>query len=159
MAHHQTHPWAEPENAADMNDQQKELERLKLETLTAFDKQFYGVENVRGDGSNLDKDMLFSLMIGANVLAAQDLLDTGCKCVALMLKGRSPEQIRLLFNITNDFSCVFCALHEEVKASPRGGGGGRSSRREGEKGHGLTQSSEAEEKQVRRENEWAEEAS
>ena len=121
MTYHQSHPWAEPENAADLTDQQKELERLKLETLTAYDKTFYGVEGIRGDGSNLNKDFLFDTMIGANVLAAQDLLDTGCKCVALLLKGRSPEQIRTLFNITNDFS-------------------------------------EAEEKQVRRENEWAEES-
>ena len=32
------------------------------------------------------------------------LLDTGCKTVANMIKGKSPEEIRKTFNITNDFT-------------------------------------------------------
>ncbi len=30
--------------------------------------------------------------------------DVGCKVVAGMLKGKSPEQIRALFDIVNDFT-------------------------------------------------------
>jgi S-phase kinase-associated protein 1 len=32
------------------------------------------------------------------------LLDLGCKTVANMIKGKSPEEIRRTFNINNDFS-------------------------------------------------------
>lgn len=31
-------------------------------------------------------------------------MDVGCKTVANMIKGKSPEEIRKTFNITNDFS-------------------------------------------------------
>ena len=30
--------------------------------------------------------------------------DVGCKTVANMIKGKSPEEIRKLFNIVNDFT-------------------------------------------------------
>lgn len=30
--------------------------------------------------------------------------DVGCKTVANMIKGKTPEEIRKLFNITNDFT-------------------------------------------------------
>lgn len=32
------------------------------------------------------------------------LLDVGCKTVANMIKGKSPEEIRKTFNIQNDFT-------------------------------------------------------
>ena len=34
----------------------------------------------------------------------QGLLDLGCKTVANMIKGKSVEEIRETFNITNDFT-------------------------------------------------------
>ena len=38
--------------------------------------------------------------------------DVGCKTVANMIKGKTPEEIRKLFNIVNDFT-----PEEEVRAS------------------------------------------
>jgi S-phase kinase-associated protein 1 len=40
----------------------------------------------------------------ANYLDIKALLDVGCKTVANMIKGKSPEEIRKQFNIQNDFS-------------------------------------------------------
>lgn len=34
----------------------------------------------------------------------KQLLDVGCKTVANMIKGKSPEEIRKTFNIQNDFT-------------------------------------------------------
>lgn len=40
----------------------------------------------------------------ANYLDIRALLDVGCKTVANMIKGKSPEEIRKTFNIANDFT-------------------------------------------------------
>ena len=40
----------------------------------------------------------------ANYMDIKNLLDVGCKTVANMIKGKSPDEIRKTFNITNDFT-------------------------------------------------------
>ncbi len=40
----------------------------------------------------------------SNYLDIKALLDVGCKTVANMIKGKSPEEIRKTFNIQNDFT-------------------------------------------------------
>jgi S-phase kinase-associated protein 1 len=60
--------------------------------------------------------------------------DVGCKTVANMIKGKSPEEIRKLFNIQNEYVHPYPLLKK------------------------LTNSfSSEEEEQIRKENEWAEE--
>ena len=46
----------------------------------------------------------FFLIQAANFLEIKDLLDLTCKTVANMIKGKSPEEIRVTFNIKNDFT-------------------------------------------------------
>lgn len=53
---------------------------------------------------NVDQEMLFEIILAANYLDIKALLDVGCKTVANMIKGKSPEEIRKTFNITNDFT-------------------------------------------------------
>jgi len=53
---------------------------------------------------NVDQEMLFEIILAANYLDIKPLLDVGCKTVANMIKGKSPEEIRKTFNIQNDFT-------------------------------------------------------
>uniref|UniRef100_A0A803LIV1 SKP1-like protein n=1 Tax=Chenopodium quinoa TaxID=63459 RepID=A0A803LIV1_CHEQI len=48
------------------------------------------------DFLNVNQNTLFDLILG--------LLDLTCQCVADMIKGKSPEEIRKHFNIVNDYT-------------------------------------------------------
>mmetsp|Transcript_10369 Transcript_10369/g.19874 ORF Transcript_10369/g.19874 Transcript_10369/m.19874 type:complete len:188 (-) Transcript_10369:376-939(-) len=50
------------------------------------------------------QDVLFELILAANYMDIKPLLDLTCAKVASMIKGKTPEQIRKLFHIQNDFS-------------------------------------------------------
>ncbi|KAG0166932.1 suppressor of kinetochore protein mutant [Apophysomyces sp. BC1034] len=52
----------------------------------------------------VDQETLFDIILAANYLDIKPLLDVGCKTVANMIKGKSAEEIRRTFNITNDFT-------------------------------------------------------
>lgn len=52
----------------------------------------------------VDQEMLYEIILGANYLNIRPLLDAGCKVVAEMIRGKTPEEIRRTFNIVNDFS-------------------------------------------------------
>lgn len=56
------------------------------------------------DHDEKQHEVLIDVIMAANFLNVKDLLDLTCACVASMIRGKSAEQIRALFNIENDFS-------------------------------------------------------
>ncbi|RMJ21478.1 hypothetical protein PHISP_07654 [Aspergillus sp. HF37] len=68
--------------------------RRKATDIDEWDQKFMQV----------DQEMLFEIILAANYLDIKTLLDVGCKTVANMIKGKSPEEIRKTFNIQNDFT-------------------------------------------------------
>jgi S-phase kinase-associated protein 1 len=82
--HHTDHPTPKTEGDDDK----------KSDDILPWDKEFCEV----------DQNTLFELILAANYLDIKPLLDLTCKTVANMLRGKSPEEIRKLFNIKNDFT-------------------------------------------------------
>lgn len=57
-------------------------------------------------------DLLIDVIMAANFLKVKQLLELTCACVASMIKNKTPAEIRLLFDIEQDFT-----LEEEAKIS------------------------------------------
>ncbi|KAI3600045.1 scf complex subunit skp1 [Moniliophthora roreri] len=87
------HHRGEPLPAAD-SDQSQDDTRKRTTYISEWDQKFIAVDQV----------MLFEIILAANYLDIKSLLDVGCKTVANMIKGKTPEEIRKLFNIVNDFT-------------------------------------------------------
>ncbi|EJD75664.1 hypothetical protein LOAG_17244 [Loa loa] len=51
-----------------------------------------------------DNKELFELVQAANYLDVSDLLSCGCKTIANHIKGKTVEELRVFFNIENDFT-------------------------------------------------------
>ncbi|KAI9881324.1 MAG: hypothetical protein M1830_003331 [Pleopsidium flavum] len=84
--HHRADPPASTDDDSDS--------RKKTTDIEEWDQKFMQV----------DQEMLFEIILAANYLDIKALLDVGCKTVANMIKGKSPEEIRKTFNIQNDFT-------------------------------------------------------
>jgi S-phase kinase-associated protein 1 len=52
----------------------------------------------------IEQSVLFDVILAANYMNIKELLDLTTKHVASMIKGKTPEQIRILFGIKNDFT-------------------------------------------------------
>ncbi|KAF8643864.1 hypothetical protein AX16_008880 [Volvariella volvacea WC 439] len=87
--HHRGEPLPAPDA-----DQSQDETRKRTTDISEWDQKFISV----------DQEMLFEIILAANYLDIKSLLDVGCKTVANMIKGKTPEEIRKLFNIVNDFT-------------------------------------------------------
>lgn len=54
--------------------------------------------------AELDEQRLYDVMMAANFLDVPHLLDKACETVAAMVRGRTPEEIREILGLKNDFS-------------------------------------------------------
>jgi S-phase kinase-associated protein 1 len=75
-------------------DIEKPLRGRFEDLISAWDNDYLAIE----------KDLLVNLSIAAWELKITDLLNLVCARIATMLKGKTPEQIRGMFGITNDFT-------------------------------------------------------
>ncbi|OQR98579.1 S-phase kinase-associated protein 1A [Achlya hypogyna] len=85
-SHHHNNPMQEiekPLRSSDMHD-----------VVSEWDASFVDIE----------QDLLFELILAANYMDIKSLLDLACAKVASMIKGKTPQEIRETFNITNDFT-------------------------------------------------------
>ncbi|KAJ5115611.1 hypothetical protein N7526_011492 [Penicillium atrosanguineum] len=62
------------------------------------------VDNWDREFMRVDQELLFGIILAANYLNIEQLLDIGCKTVANMIKGKTAQEIRKIFNIQNDFT-------------------------------------------------------
>ncbi|PQP93721.1 SKP1-like protein 11 [Prunus yedoensis var. nudiflora] len=73
---------------------EKDVDVKNKETLKSWDTEFMKV----------DLHELFDLILAANYLDIKSLLDLSCQTVVDMIKDKTPEEIRVIFNIENDFT-------------------------------------------------------
>lgn len=69
------------------------------ETMSEGERQQWDKDFVKVDDATL-----FNLILASNYLDIKPLLDLTCRAVADEIKGKTPEEIRLRFNIKNDFT-------------------------------------------------------
>lgn len=74
----------------------KDSGRTNSSKVSAFD--FW-----EGKIFEMDQVLLYEVILTANFLDINFLLTAGCVVVAEMIKGKSPEDIRLTFNIVDGF--------------------------------------------------------
>lgn len=86
--HHRNDPQTDAAAADDADNRKRSTD------IDEWDQKFMQV----------DQEMLFEIILAANYLDIKALLDVGCKTVANMIKGKTPDEIRKTFNIQNDFT-------------------------------------------------------
>ncbi|KAJ4817748.1 SKP1/ASK1-like protein [Rhynchospora pubera] len=65
------------------------------DNIEKWDKEFVQI---------VDDNTLFDLILAANYLSIKGLLDLTCQKVADKMTGKTPEQIREIFHIKNDYT-------------------------------------------------------
>jgi len=68
----------------------------RTDDISAWDKEFL----------KIDQGTLFDLVLAANYLDVKGLLDLTCKAVAIMIRDKTPEEVRKILNLRNDFTAA-----------------------------------------------------
>lgn len=56
------------------------------------------------DYVKVEQVLLFELVTAANFMDIKPLLDLTCLAVSVFIKGKSPEELRRIFNLSNEFT-------------------------------------------------------
>ena len=56
------------------------------------------------DFFNVEKDDIFQIILAANFMQIPGLINYGCKAIAKLMNDKETEEIRKVFNMTNDFT-------------------------------------------------------
>lgn len=88
--------WAEQhkDDSIPADDGDGKDEEKRSDKIPAWDADFLKV----------DQATLYEITLAANYLDIKGLLDSSCKTIANMIKGKSAEEIKKTFNIRNDFT-------------------------------------------------------
>ena len=71
----------------------------KQNSMSDYDKTIWVKDFI-----DVSDEILFNMILAANYMDIKSLLDLTCKTVADEIKGKTPEEIRIRFNIKNDFT-------------------------------------------------------
>jgi len=82
---------------------EKPLKGKVDDVISEWDKKYLYTDLVKNHDEK-QHDVLIEVMMASNFLNIKDLFDLTCATVGSMIKGKTPEQIRALFNIPNDFT-------------------------------------------------------
>ncbi|KAJ4765871.1 SKP1 [Rhynchospora pubera] len=80
-------------DASKIETAEPDTSMMSAEALKNWDQEFIDV----------DIDTLYDLIMAADYLKINGLMDLACEKVAYMIKGRSVEELRQMFNIENGF--------------------------------------------------------
>eukprot|EP01062_Namystynia_karyoxenos_P058463 TRINITY_DN499_c0_g3_i1.p2 TRINITY_DN499_c0_g3~~TRINITY_DN499_c0_g3_i1.p2 ORF type:complete len:189 (+),score=61.06 TRINITY_DN499_c0_g3_i1:96-662(+) len=68
-----------------------------------WDRAFLFTDLIK-DGDERQHDLLVDVIMAANFLNIKDLLELCCGALASIVKGKSPQEIKVIFNIEKDFT-------------------------------------------------------
>ncbi|ORX85157.1 ubiquitin-protein ligase [Basidiobolus meristosporus CBS 931.73] len=76
------------------NDLGEEIDEVVCTEMDDWDREF----------ALVDSKLLFAIVMAANYLDIKLLLEVGCKIIANIIRGKTPEQIREIFRLEDDLT-------------------------------------------------------
>jgi S-phase kinase-associated protein 1 len=102
--HHKNDPPASVDDDSDSRKKSTDIEEWDQKYMQVDQEMLFEIILVSLRFFHGTRHGLTVTFQAANYLDIKPLLDVGCKTVANMIKGKSPEEIRKTFNIQNDFT-------------------------------------------------------
>jgi len=88
---------------------------LKASTLDELVQPWYA------NFVKVDRNMLFDLVAAANFMDIKPLLDLTCLAVSIMIKGKSAQELRQMFNLSGELSAEELAEAQRENANAENG--------------------------------------
>jgi S-phase kinase-associated protein 1 len=102
--HHQNDPVAAQDDDSDSRKKSTDIEEWDQKFMQVDQEMLFEIILARFPFTSQSARTCANKQQAANYLDIKALLDVGCKTVANMIKGKSPDEIRKTFNIQNDFT-------------------------------------------------------